>query len=47
MLSPYANVVEKLHRELDKTKVTLLKVERAGDSLVQAVSAQKFFWILK
>ncbi|KDR23936.1 uncharacterized protein ZK1073.1 isoform X2 [Zootermopsis nevadensis] len=36
VLSSYANVVEKLHRELEKTKATLLKIERAGDVLLQA-----------
>uniref|UniRef100_A0A1L8DP21 Putative conserved secreted protein n=2 Tax=Nyssomyia neivai TaxID=330878 RepID=A0A1L8DP21_9DIPT len=33
MLSPYATVVEKLFRDLDKEKVTMLKIERAGDVL--------------
>jgi protein NDRG1 len=33
MLSPYASVVEKLHRDCDKEKVTMLKIERAGDVL--------------
>lgn len=37
MLSPYATVVEKLFRDLDKTKVTMLKIERAGDVLVDTV----------
>ncbi|XP_047114181.1 uncharacterized protein ZK1073.1 isoform X4 [Schistocerca piceifrons] len=36
MLSSYASVVEKLHRDLDKAKATLLKVERAGDVLLEA-----------
>jgi len=36
VLSSYANVVEKLHRDLDKSKATLLKIERAGDVLLQA-----------
>ncbi|XP_015604237.1 uncharacterized protein ZK1073.1 isoform X2 [Cephus cinctus] len=36
MLSPYASVVEKLYRELDKEKATLLRIERAGDVLVDA-----------
>lgn len=40
MLSSYANVVEKLHRDLEKTKATLLKIERAGDVLLQAVSSR-------
>lgn len=39
MLSPYASVVEKLYRELDKNKATLLRVERAGDVLLDTVSA--------
>lgn len=38
MLSPYATVVEKLHRDVNKERVTMLKVERAGDVLVDAVS---------
>lgn len=33
MLSPYASVVEKLHKDTDKVKVTMLKIERAGDVL--------------
>ncbi|KAJ1525770.1 hypothetical protein ONE63_008975 [Megalurothrips usitatus] len=33
VLGAYASVVEKLHKELDKDKATLLKVERAGDVL--------------
>jgi hypothetical protein len=40
VLSSYANVVEKLHRDLEKTKATLLKIERAGDVLLQAVSSK-------
>ncbi|XP_046599703.1 uncharacterized protein ZK1073.1 isoform X2 [Neodiprion lecontei] len=36
MLSPYASVVEKLFRELDKNRATLLKVERAGDVLLDS-----------
>ncbi|KAK7863578.1 hypothetical protein R5R35_013460 [Gryllus longicercus] len=36
LLSSYAHVVEKLHRDMDKTKATLLKIERAGDVLLQA-----------
>lgn len=36
MLSPYATVVEKLHRDLNKEKVTMLKIERAGDVLADA-----------
>lgn len=38
MLSPYATVVEKLHRDVNKERVTMLKVERAGDVLADAVS---------
>lgn len=38
MLSPYSSVVEKLHRDVNKERVTILKVERAGDVLVDAVS---------
>lgn len=37
-LSPYAGVVEKLYRDLDKNKVTLLKIERAGDVFTDTVS---------
>lgn len=37
MLSPYATVVEKLHRDVNKERVTMLKVERAGDVLVDTV----------
>uniref|UniRef100_A0A1B6CBP4 AB hydrolase-1 domain-containing protein n=1 Tax=Clastoptera arizonana TaxID=38151 RepID=A0A1B6CBP4_9HEMI len=33
VLGSYANVVEKLHRDLDKNKATLLRIERAGDVL--------------
>lgn len=36
MLSPYATVVEKLHKDTDKEKVTMLKIERAGDVLADA-----------
>lgn len=36
MLSPYATVVEKLYRDLEKEKVTMLKIERAGDVLADA-----------
>lgn len=38
MLSPYSAVVEKLHRDFDKEKVTMLKIERAGDVLADTVS---------
>lgn len=38
MLSPYAAVVEKLHRDFDKEKVTMLKIERAGDVLADTVN---------
>lgn len=38
VMSPYAGVVEKMFRDLNKEKVTLLKVERAGDVLADAVS---------
>ncbi|KAK3930787.1 hypothetical protein KUF71_024144 [Frankliniella fusca] len=40
VLGAYANVVEKLHKELDKDKATLLRVERAGDVLTDAVTAE-------
>uniref|UniRef100_A0A6E8VCL9 N-myc downstream regulated n=1 Tax=Anopheles coluzzii TaxID=1518534 RepID=A0A6E8VCL9_ANOCL len=36
IMSPYASVVEKLYKDLNKEKVTLLKVERAGDVLADA-----------
>lgn len=36
MLSPYASMVEKLHRDIEKEKVTILKIERAGDVLADA-----------
>ncbi|XP_072940368.1 uncharacterized protein ZK1073.1 isoform X4 [Epargyreus clarus] len=36
ILSPYSTVVEKMYKELDKDKVTILKVERAGDVLAEA-----------
>lgn len=37
MLSPYSTVVEKLHKDVNKERVTILKVERAGDVLVDTV----------
>lgn len=36
VLGSYANVVEKLHRDLDKNKATMLRIERAGDVLSEA-----------
>ena len=33
MLSPYSSVVEKLHKDTDKDKVSMMKIERAGDVL--------------
>lgn len=42
VLGSYANVVEKLHRDLNKNKATLLKIERAGDVLAEAVSESLF-----
>ncbi|XP_059061396.1 uncharacterized protein ZK1073.1 [Achroia grisella] len=36
MLSPYSGVVEKMYKELDKEKVTILKVDRVGDVLAEA-----------
>ncbi|KAL0269923.1 UNVERIFIED_CONTAM: hypothetical protein PYX00_007505 [Menopon gallinae] len=37
VLSSYASVVEKLHKDMpDKSKATLLKIERAGDVLLEA-----------
>lgn len=38
MLSPYSTVVEKMYKELDKDKVTILKVDKVGDVLAEAVS---------
>lgn len=38
MLSPYASMVEKLHRDVEKEKITMLKIERAGDVLTDAPS---------
>lgn len=38
MNGSYANVVEKLHKDLDKSKATLLKIDRAGDVLSETVS---------
>lgn len=38
MLSPYAPMVEKLYRDVEKEKITMLKIERAGDVLTDAVS---------
>lgn len=45
MLSPYATVVEKLHKGLDKEKVTMLKIERAGDVLADTVSILRIVFI--
>lgn len=42
MLSPYSTVVEKLHRDVNKERVTLLKIERAGDVLVDSVSTNQY-----
>lgn len=42
MLSPYSTVVEKLHRDVNKERVTLLKIERAGDVLVDSVSKNQY-----
>ncbi|KAM3961952.1 uncharacterized protein ZK1073.1 isoform 2-T4 [Aphomia sociella] len=36
MLSPYSGVVEKMYKEMDKDKVTILKVDRVGDVLAEA-----------
>lgn len=46
VLGSYANVVEKLHRDLNKHKATLLKIERAGDVLAEAVSEHLFNCII-
>jgi hypothetical protein len=34
----FANAVEKLHASLDKSKATLLKIDRVGDVMLEAVS---------
>lgn len=47
MLSPYATVVEKLFRDLDKDKVTMLKIERAGDVLADTVSEAYHYYHLE
>ncbi|XP_073951018.1 uncharacterized protein ZK1073.1 isoform X4 [Choristoneura fumiferana] len=36
LLSPYSSVVEKMYKELDKDKVTILKIEKVGDVLAEA-----------
>ena len=42
VLNSTASVVEKLHKEMpDKNKATLLKIERAGDVLLDAVSSSR------
>lgn len=38
----YANVVEKLYKELDKKTTTLLKIEKAGDVLTETVSTMLY-----
>lgn len=43
MLSPYASVVEKLHRDVNKERITMLKIERAGDVLADAVRPYQNF----
>ncbi|XP_037874894.1 uncharacterized protein ZK1073.1 isoform X5 [Bombyx mori] len=35
-LSPYSSVIEKLYKELDRDRVTILKVEKVGDVLAEA-----------
>lgn len=35
--SPYVSVVERMFRDLDKEKVTMLKVDKAGDVLAESV----------
>ncbi|XP_030027923.1 uncharacterized protein ZK1073.1 isoform X4 [Manduca sexta] len=35
-LSPYSSVIEKLYKELDRDKVTILKVEKVGDVLAES-----------
>ncbi|CAG5042675.1 unnamed protein product [Parnassius apollo] len=35
-LSPYAGVIEKMYKELDKDKVTILKIDKVGDVLGEA-----------
>ncbi|VVC90219.1 uncharacterized protein ZK1073.1 isoform X9 [Leptidea sinapis] len=36
MRSPYSGVVEKMYKELDKERVTILKIEKVGDVLAEA-----------
>ncbi|XP_026729805.1 uncharacterized protein ZK1073.1 isoform X3 [Trichoplusia ni] len=36
MQSPYSTVIEKMYKELDKERVTILKVDRVGDVLAEA-----------
>lgn len=46
MLSPYASMVEKLHRDVEKERVTILKIERAGDVLADAVIFNFFIFYI-
>ncbi|KAJ2939579.1 hypothetical protein O0L34_g14292 [Tuta absoluta] len=46
MLSPYSTVVEKMYKELDKDKVTILKIDKVGDVLAEAVSLYPRLFIL-
>lgn len=43
MLSPYSSVVEKMYKELDKDKVTILKMDKVGDVLAEAVSTKLLY----
>jgi Ndr family len=36
----FAAAVEKLHTLLDKSKATMLKIDRVGDVMLEAVSTQ-------
>lgn len=44
MRSPYSGVVEKMYKELDRDKVTILKIDKVGDVLAEAVSEYKTFF---
>ncbi len=43
MLSPYASVVEKLHKDTDQDKVSMMKIERAGDVLADAPGEKRIY----
>lgn len=43
----YANVVEKLYKDLDKKQTTLLKIEKASDVLSEYVSSYIRYMCIK